>query len=494
MARLLRQWAYFANEDLWYELLKDSGPKTPSWLAEVTKDKLTFHAGLRLLCSHGLVQANSPTTLPDTQSLGYSVHRCVHLWIIHVLNQVVDKEMAWTAIECVSACAMNQDQRESWVTARRLIAHADRCLEILGDIGVEDEFVAVLPCFADLYSCQGQLQKAEAIYGRALEGLERTLGEEHPNTLITITALGGLYNEQGRFYEAGAMCERALVASEKTCGSEHPLTLCIVEILSTIYNNQGRLQVAGAMYDRALKDHRTIRGRKHLLSLDSIVSLRSLSEDEDRFDELEVMLKKELEGCEKLWGPNHPSTLETVSAIGSLYSGDSPMWNHKRNQARLNEAEAMYERALEGYEDIWGPEHPSTLNTAHNLGLVYQGQGRLQQAESMYQRALEGCEKVWGLEHLSTLNTVGCLGDLYMGQGRLQEAEAMYRRALDCYEKAFESSSVWTYDPALQILEGLGHLYAKQGKVGNSRLFYPRALQGVELRPFSGGGVQGTHE
>jgi hypothetical protein len=44
----------------------------------------------------------------------------------------------------------------------------------------------------------------------------------------------------------------------------------------------------------------------------------------------------------------------------------------------------MYQRALQGYEKAWGPEHTSTLNTVNNLGNLYKNLGRLDEAEKMY--------------------------------------------------------------------------------------------------------------
>jgi tetratricopeptide (TPR) repeat protein len=68
------------------------------------------------------------------------------------------------------------------------------------------------------------------------------------------------------------------------------------------------------------------------------------------------------------------------------------------------------------------------------LGILYVKLGRLEEAEKMYQRALQGFEKAWGPEHTSTLSTVNNLGALYADLGRLDEAEKMYRRALQGYE------------------------------------------------------------
>jgi hypothetical protein len=50
----------------------------------------------------------------------------------------------------------------------------------------------------------------------------------------------------------------------------------------------------------------------------------------------------------------------------------------------------------------------------------------LAEAEAMYQRALAGYEKVLGSGHTSTLKTVFLLGDLFSTQRKLAEAEIIY--------------------------------------------------------------------
>ncbi|KAH0533720.1 hypothetical protein FGG08_007587 [Glutinoglossum americanum] len=129
------------------------------------------------------------------------------------------------------------------------------------------------------------------------------------------------------------------------------------------------------------------------------------------------MYQRALAGKEKALGPEHTSTLDTVHNLGVLYSG----------QGKLAEAEAMYQRALAGNEKALGPEHTSTLDTAHNLGVLYRDQDKLAEAEAMYQRALAGKEKVLGPEHTSTLSTAHNLGVLYRDQGKLVEAEAVHQ-------------------------------------------------------------------
>jgi tetratricopeptide (TPR) repeat protein len=79
------------------------------------------------------------------------------------------------------------------------------------------------------------------------------------------------------------------------------------------------------------------------------------------------------------------------------------------NQGRLQDAEAIYQRALAGYEKALGPDHISTLQTVNNLGALYADLGRLQDAETMYQRALAGYEKALGPDHQVTLQVVNAL-------------------------------------------------------------------------------------
>ncbi|KAK8036599.1 hypothetical protein PG991_001736 [Apiospora marii] len=344
-AKLLGMWAYFDKDDLWYELLHQRDLAILRWLEDITEDRIIFDKTMRVLCSHGLVDADPATRECGAQSRGYNVHGCVHSWMQHVLNPTTNLKLAKAAVQCVARHVPDKTEREFWWVQRRLLQHADHGLSKIG-----------------------------------------------PND--------DMHDEAWAFYNLG-----------------------------NLYASQGRLGEAEAMYQRALQ------------------------------------------GKEKAWGAEHTSTLSTVNNLGNLYA----------SQGRLGEAEAMYQRALQGKEKAWGAEHTSTLSTVNNLGLLYKAQGRLGEAEAMYQRALQGKEKAWGAEHTSTLDTVNNLGNLYAEQGRLGEAEAMYQRALQGYEKALGDDMVKTYPPALNTLENLGDLFQKQGKVEGGKGYYGRAEYGMRI-------------
>jgi hypothetical protein len=71
-ANLLRLWAYFGSQDLWFELLRHSDSKDPDWIRELAEDELSFHGAVRVLSDHGLVEVDT-SSQELIESRGYTV-------------------------------------------------------------------------------------------------------------------------------------------------------------------------------------------------------------------------------------------------------------------------------------------------------------------------------------------------------------------------------------------------------------------------------------
>ena len=99
----------------------------------------------------------------------------------------------------------------------------------------------------------------------------------------------------------------------------------------------------------------------------------------------------------------------------------------------------MRDRLLEAQERLLGPEHPSTLTTVGNLGLLYDYKGDYEQAEAYYTRCLEARERLLGPEHPDTLATVGNLGLLYSNKGDYEQAEGIHTYCLEARERLLVS-------------------------------------------------------
>ena len=291
-AQLLRLWAYFDSQDVWFELLQHSDSEDPDWIRELIEDELSFHGAMRVLTDHGLVQVDkSSQELPESR--GYSIHGCVHSWTVHVLSQEWNYDLARVALKSVALHVPDEQANRPWLTQRRLLQHAARCSHILLNGKFPDDSMAgAYFNLGNLFKYQSKLVLAEQMYKRALRGYETALGAEHISTLNTVHNLGNLYIDQSKLALAKQMYERALRGYETALGAEHTATLDSVHCLGNLYQGQGKLALAEQMYERALR------------------------------------------GYEKALGAEHTSTLRIINNLGNLY----------RDQGKLALAEQMYER------------------------------------------------------------------------------------------------------------------------------------------------------
>ena len=88
-------------------------------------------------------------------------------------------------------------------------------------------------------------------------------------------------------------------------------------------------------------------------------------------------------------------------------------------------------RALEGKEATLGALHSSTLTSVSNLAGLLQAQGKLDAAEPLRRRVVEGFAATLGADHRDTVYMNGYLGSLLMLlPGQEADGTAMVRDAL----------------------------------------------------------------
>jgi len=401
----------------------------------------------------------------DESEITVSLHSMVSEWLRMRLDKGSQPTFLNAAISHLK-CHLLSIGDSDYKTRQEGQAHLDVIWRGVENINLGDEFLEACITFGVFYSDQGRLKDAEMMLNRALAGIERVFGPEHPATLATVNTLGNLYSDQGRLEDAEMMYNRALAGCEKALGPEHTITLNIVNNLGILYFDQGRLKDAEMMCNRALASKEKVLGPGHMSTLNTVNTLGNVYANQGRLEDAEIIYKRALAGYENAWGPERTSTLTIVNNLGIVY----------KNQGRLKDAEIMFNRALAGKEKALGHEHRSTLDIVKNLGNLYSNQGHVKEAEMMYKRSLAGNEKALGPEHTSTLASVYNLGSLYNNQGFLEDAEIMYNRALAGYEKTLGPEHTST----LNIVNNLGIVYKNQGRLKDAEMMYHRALAGYE--------------
>ena len=180
---------------------------------------------------------------------------------------------------------------------------------------------------------------------------------------------------------------------------------------------------------------------------------------EDKLDEAQAYYERCLQGYETIHGQNHPMALSTRQNLGTL------LW--KKNQ--LHDAKSLYERVVSGREITLGPDHPNTISSVQNLAMLLKAMGgpkELMQAETLFRRALDSYERIYGLTHNSTLSVVNALGVLCEQQGRLEESQKYLERSLLGREGTLGKNHIKT----LLVAQNLAHLYMKMPGTDQRRL------------------------
>jgi tetratricopeptide (TPR) repeat protein len=310
----------------------------------------------------------------------FDMHRLVHMasewWL-----KGHDEQTAWTAKVAARLEELipygGHERREVWTM---YLSHA---LHVAGLDGILEETTraSLLDRVGQCQSSLGQYSTAESTLRQVFSLKEKNLGEDHNQTLTSMSNLAFVLNRQGKYEEAESMNRQTLVQKEKVLGAEHPDTLTSMSNLAGVLNRQGK------------------------------------------YEEAESMNRQTLVQKEKVLGAEHPDTLTSMSNLALVLN----------RQGKYEEAESMNRQTLAQSEKVLGAEHPDTLTSMSNLALVLNRQGKYEEAESMNRQTLVWREKVLGAEHPDTLTSVYCLAHLLANRRRTDESIVLYKRACTGY-------------------------------------------------------------
>ena len=136
--------------------------------------------------------------------------------------------------------------------------------------------------------------------------------------------------------------------------------------LGELYWKQGNLDLAEDMYLRAQEGRKNLYGPGHPQTLASLNDLGNVYKDQGRYDLAEKMHEDALQGYKDTLGIEHVQTfkpaLRAMTELGALYLNRDP--------PRLVEAEALFQRALDGYSKLQGPSSAKSIELRHQLDLI----------------------------------------------------------------------------------------------------------------------------
>ena len=343
--------------------------------------------------------------------------------------------------------------------------HFERALTLRrAEVGEDHpDTLASMSNLAELYDHQGRFDEAESLHAKALEVRLRVLGEDDTHTLGSMNHLAVVYTYQGRYDEAEPLFAKALEGFHRLLGEDHPNTLLPMSNLATLYLSLGRYDDAESLFVRSLDAKLRVLGEDHPDTLASMNNLAALYRRQERYDEAEPLYAKALAASRRVLGEDHPSTVTFMSNLAILFE----------EQGRYSEAEQLSVKALDTKLRVLGEDHLDTLISLNNLARLYSNLGRYKEAEALSVKAFDGSRRVLGEEHPHTLAFMNNLAPLYLRQGRYDEAEPLILTALQLHRRILGEDHTQT----LVSSNNLAFLYRIQGRYDEAEALHVETLE-----------------
>ena len=331
------------------------------------------------------------------------IHDLVQLLLRSKLIAAGEQEQWLEIVICVvcKACKEIGDPRspQNWSQCGQVVSH----IEFMGafaaqyglrDYGLRDTTLLDTSTWAAIYLNRcGLYQKAASMQVQTCERTKAVLGEDHPDTLGSITNVASAYLDLGRWKEAEELLVGVVEASKRILGEEHPQTLARIANLALTYFKQGRWKEAEGLQIRAIEANLKVLGEEHPDTLGSINNLAVTYTNQGRLEEAEGLVLNVFAIRAFYDGDEHPITLDSMVSLASIYS----------EQGRLEEAERLEVRALETRKRVLGEEHPDTAGSMNNLACTWERQGQHAKAIGLMDECVHLRTRVFGPNHPDTL-------------------------------------------------------------------------------------------
>jgi serine/threonine protein kinase len=318
----------------------------------------------------------------------------------------------------------NEPNRD--LTVRTLL---DRVADRLGRDPAQSPVVeaAVRQMVGGLYIDLGEYRKAQAHLEAAL-GVQRIeLGEENPQTLITLHHLGHCLYRRDR-PEATEVLARTLDLRRRVLGDDHDGTLFTARLTAACYALEGRHEEAEQLLRQTLEARRRAFGDDQRETLVTMYWLAGHLARRGELDEAEALATRCVELARRRASDYPTITLTALNTLVGVYIA----------REYLAPAEPLAVHVVEGMRRSFGRQHPFTLKAILRLIRVYQLQRRHTEAAALLVESLATARKVHEADHPVVSTTLQLLGRNLLEEKKYAEAE---QRLRDCLQGLVQGRS-----------------------------------------------------
>lgn len=292
-------------------------------------------------------------------------------------------------------------------------------------------------------------------------------------------------------------------AQAQALGGDPAVQAELFETLGNLYENLGKLDQADTLLNSSLKLRKSGFGPASPEVGETLVDLGRLRDDQARLPEAESLVRQGLQIERRHLAPNHPEVAKASTELAKVLEdrgsygaaieiltrltrpqsstanitpelGDElyELANCHYYAGHYDVAEALNQRLLPVYRQLYGENHPRIADVLINLGAIRHDRGQYRDAEPLERQALEIVRKWYGDENAITASDMTILARTLVYEKRYVEATALLRQSLAIKDKIFGP----VHPSVASSLNDLGNVAMEEGKYDAATLYFKRML------------------
>lgn len=274
------------------------------------------------------------------------------------------------------------------------------------------------------YLAIAEMPPADFYLTQALAMRRKLYPRGHTELASSLHNVASLRRTQGAFEQAEAMQREFLTMLRKTEGDAHPdLATGLNNLGELVQQQPGRLAEATSIFREALARHerRTDEGEHKDLGLAATTgNLAVALHYQGQLAEAEALYRRALQLWQQPSLKGRPAAALPMASLAALLL----------SQGKAQEAEPLMRQALALQEATLPARHPKIAITLNNLGVLLRNRGDYTEAEAYHRRALDIQRHADNPQKPSIVNALIKLGQTLAAAGKLEEAETLLEEAL----------------------------------------------------------------
>jgi len=278
-------------------------------------------------------------------------------------------------------------------------------------------FVALGEVYANL----GEFDQARGLMERALTIRRTVYGADHVEVAQSMDHLGTLLRRTGEYAQAESLYARALTMKRRVLRADDPEIAETLQLLGFLMPYVGRTAESVQDYREALDLLRSRPGTDTARIAEATLLLAQARRNYGDYAEAEQTYREALALYQRATGPESDGVSVTMVHLGDLL---------QRQLYRVDEAIALYQKALPIQEELLGDSHPRLVHVLSSLAEALDQQEQWDEAEALLRRTLAIRERTWGLHHSNTAEGLDALASHMFRRGNYQQAESLLRQSI----------------------------------------------------------------